>query len=257
MANLLVSVAVLTTVYLLVAVLERTPALAFRPLDRPRPYLGTDTAWYVIALAASAVSALLVRPRLRWIAVAPLAHVVRGLPAPGQFALAVIVFDGASFFVHRWLHRSDLLWNVHKVHHSTLQLDALAATRAHMFENMIRFVPAQAAVLLVGVRPALVTPTVALAAVYGMFNHSNLALDLQWVEGVFVTPRLHRRHHVPNTSQNNFGSILTVWDRLARTLLHLDTALDERFGVPGEIDSYPQRLVPALREPLRTSVLSR
>ena len=39
----------LTFVYLVVAKLERTPALRFRSLPSPRPYLATDTAWYLLA----------------------------------------------------------------------------------------------------------------------------------------------------------------------------------------------------------------
>jgi sterol desaturase/sphingolipid hydroxylase (fatty acid hydroxylase superfamily) len=45
--------------------------------------------------------------------------------------------------------------------------------------------------------------------------------------------------------------VFSVWDRLFGTLVQRDTTADERFGVPGEIDAYPQRLGPAFREPLR------
>jgi hypothetical protein len=34
------------------------------------------------------------------------------------------------------------------------------------------------------------------------------------------------------------------------TLASADTAAEERFGVPGEIDTYPQRFGPAFRRPL-------
>ena len=54
---------------------------------------------------------------------------------------------------------------------------------------------------------------------------------------------------MPETTQNNFGVIFTLWDRLFGTLVRRDTSADERFGVPGEVDTYPQRFVPAFREP--------
>jgi sterol desaturase/sphingolipid hydroxylase (fatty acid hydroxylase superfamily) len=97
---------------------------------------------------------------------------------------------------------------------------------------------------------AVVAPAVAVAAAFGVSNHSNVGLDLGWAERLFVTPRLHRRHHVPATTQHNYGTMFTIWDRLFGTLLQLDTTPDERFGVPGEIDSYPQRFGPAFRQPL-------
>src|SRR5262245_10601092 len=119
-----------------------------------------------------------------------------------------------------------------------------------MFENLVRFVPAQAALFLIGLPAHIVAPTVAIAAAYGVSNHSNLALELPWIEAVLVTPRLHHRHHVPATTQNNYGTIFTVWDRLVGTLVRRDTARNERFGVPGEIDTYPQHFGPAFVQPL-------
>ncbi len=54
-----------------------------------------------------------------------------------------MVFDFVSFLVHGQLHRSEVLWSFHKVHHSSLEFDGLATTRAHLLENLVRFVRAQ------------------------------------------------------------------------------------------------------------------
>ena len=43
---------------------------------------------------------------------------------------------------------------------------------------------------------------------------------------------------------------MTIWDRLFGSLVRVDTTDDERFGVPGEIDTYPQRFADAFRQPL-------
>jgi sterol desaturase/sphingolipid hydroxylase (fatty acid hydroxylase superfamily) len=248
--NFALSVLVLSGFYVAVSFVERRPAVRFRILPKVRPYLGTDVAWYGVAVLASAVSVFVFRPQLAKLAVAPVARVVEAMPGALRFVLALLVFDLVSFLVHVGLHRSDRLWSVHKVHHSSLQLDALATTRTHMFENLARFVPAQAVLFLIGMPAAVVAPAVAVAAAFGVSNHSNVGLDLGWAERLFVTPRLHRRHHVPATTQHNYGTMFTIWDRLFGTLLQLDTTPDERFGVPGEIDSYPQRFGPAFRQPL-------
>jgi sterol desaturase/sphingolipid hydroxylase (fatty acid hydroxylase superfamily) len=249
--NFALSVAALTGVYLLVARLERVPSLRFRALPSPRPYLATDLAWYAVAVAATALSVFVLRPQLVKLAVAPVADVTNRLPTAGQLLLALLVFDLVSFASHVALHRSTVLWNIHKVHHSTLQLDGFATTRAHMFENLVRFAPAQGALFVVGIPAGLVTPAVAIAAAYGISNHSNLGTDLRWVEAVLVTPRLHRRHHIPATTQHNYGAVFTIWDRIFGSLLRLDTAPDERYGVPGEIDTYPQHFGAAVRQPFR------
>jgi lathosterol oxidase len=249
------SVAALSVVYLVVGKLERAPAVRFRRLPSPRPYLATDLAWYGLAVAATAISVFLFRPMLANLTIAPVRGALAGLPPVVELLIAIVVFDGVSFVVHRCLHRYDPLWNIHKVHHSTLHLDGFATTRTHMMENMLRFVPGQALLFLVGMPVTVVASTVAVAAIYGVSNHSNLGIDLRWIEGLLVTPRLHRRHHVPSTTQNNYGAIFTFWDRLSGTLVRRDTTDNERYGVPGEIDSYPQRFVPGFRQPFVESRL--
>ena len=248
--NFWLLVALLSVVYLVVAKLERMPALRFRTLPSPRPYLRTDMAWYGIAIGATALSMFVLRPILSRLSIRPIASTIDGLPLIAKLAIALVVFDFVSFTVHRCLHRYDVLWNVHKVHHSSLHLDGFATTRTHMIENMLRFVPGQAVLFLVGMRATVVAPAVAIAALYGVSNHSNLGTRLRWLEAVLVTPRLHRRHHVPSTTNNNYGVMLTLWDRLSGTLVRRETDLDERYGVPGEIDTYPQTFLPAFRRPL-------
>jgi sterol desaturase/sphingolipid hydroxylase (fatty acid hydroxylase superfamily) len=245
------SVAALSIVYCIVARLERRPALRFRNLPSPRPYLATDFAWYGLAIAATAFSVFVLRAQLARLEIGPLRRAVGNLPLVAKLLLGLVIFDFVSFAVHVGLHRSNVLWNVHKVHHSSLHLDGFATTRNHMFENLVRFVPGQAVLFLMGMPASVVAPTVALAAIYGVSNHSNLRVSAAWVEGVLVTPRLHRRHHVPTTTQHNFGAIFTFWDRAFGTLIRADTAPEERYGIPGEIDTFPQHFAPAFREPIR------
>jgi sterol desaturase/sphingolipid hydroxylase (fatty acid hydroxylase superfamily) len=244
------SVAALSVVYVVVARLERVPALRFRVLPSPRPYLSTDLAWYGLAILATAISVFVLRPQLTKLEIPPLRDAVASLPVAAKFLLGLVVFDLVSFAVHVGLHRFNVLWNIHKVHHSTLHLDGFATTRTHMLENMLRFVPPQAVLFVMGMPAAVVAPVVAAAAIYGVSNHSNLRTNVRWAEVLLVTPRLHRRHHVPSTTQNNFGAIFSIWDRCFGTLVQTDTMLHERYGVPGDIDSYPQRFLPAFRNPI-------
>jgi sterol desaturase/sphingolipid hydroxylase (fatty acid hydroxylase superfamily) len=258
--SFVLSIAVLTAVYLLVGRVERVPAIQFRRLSSPRPYFATDLAWYGVAIAATAVSVFVFRPLLSRIAVAPVRDTVAGAPFLLRLLAGVVVFDFGSFLLHRCLHRYDPLWSIHKVHHSTLELDGFATTRTHMVENLLRFVPPQALLFVIGMPVGVVAGSVAIAAIYGVSNHSNVGVDLRWLEPMLVTPRLHRRHHVPSTTQTNFGGILTIWDRVFGSLAPAETAEVERFGVPGEIDSYPQRFVVSFRQPfadLRASRASR
>jgi sterol desaturase/sphingolipid hydroxylase (fatty acid hydroxylase superfamily) len=248
--SLIASIAVLSMVYVFVGRIERSRVLRFRQLSRPRGYFMTDLAWYGVAIAGTALSVFAFRPVLSRVAIPPARDVVGGAPFVLMLLIGVVVFDLVSFLVHRLLHRHDALWNIHKVHHSSLELDSLATTRTHMIENLIRFVPGQALLFFIGMPVTVVATSVAIAAIYGVSNHSNIGVDLRWLEPVLVTPRLHRRHHVPSTTQANYGGIFTFWDRLFGSLVRADTTADERFGVPGEIDTYPQRFAAAFRRPL-------
>src|SRR5690349_20011236 len=107
------SVAALSVVYVVVARLERVPALRFRVLPSPRPYLSTDLAWYGLAILATAISVFVLRPQLTKLEIAPLRDAVASLPLAVKFLLGLLVFDLVSFVVHVVLHRFNALWNIH------------------------------------------------------------------------------------------------------------------------------------------------
>ena len=69
--SFLVSIALLTGIYIVVGRLERRPALQFRELSRPRRFLATDVAWYGVAVLATAVSVFVLRPVLSRLSFGP------------------------------------------------------------------------------------------------------------------------------------------------------------------------------------------
>jgi len=243
--------AVLTAVFVAISVLERIPALRYRPQPLRRPWFSTDVTWYLLTALVAGVFAFAFRPVLSRLAVPGLSALTEALPGWLQLLFAVLVFDLIACSVQVAVHRSDTLWAFHKVHHSSRQLDVLATTRTQPFELLIRNVPAQLALFALGVSGNLVGVAVLVFGAFGAFNHSNLRLPLRYAEWLFITPRLHRVHHVPATCQYNFATIFTVWDRPWGRLLRTDTDPDEALGVPGEIESFPQLFRPAIREPLR------
>jgi lathosterol oxidase len=250
-------VLVVATLFVSVAGLERIPALQFAPSRFLRQYLATDAAWYLAATTANVIAAFVLLPRLSGLRVPGIADPVAGLAWPARFGIAIVVYDFVAFAVHVGLHRSEVLWSFHKVHHSSLQLDWLATTRAHMFENLVRQVAAQAPLFALGMPASTVALTLVVYAAFALYGHSNLRVGPRWLETVFVTPRLHRLHHMPATSQNNFATILTVWDRLFGRFVSRDATPLERVGVPGEINAYPQRFVAAFCQPMREARLRR
>jgi sterol desaturase/sphingolipid hydroxylase (fatty acid hydroxylase superfamily) len=107
--------------------------------------------------------------------------------------------------------------------------------------------------VLVSIGIPLEAITVAGAVFYtwGMFIHSNLNVNLRPLEAILVTPRLHRMHHDSNSTARNLGNVFTIWDRLLGRLDDRESGAEVVFGVPGEVNTYPQSWFPQFLEPLR------
>ena len=241
---------------LFLAFLERFPGLRFRRMPFFRHFFASDVFYlltgfvagtsltYAFIISGSAALGSIGIPRLSTLDV----------PAWISVSIALIAFDFGNYVAHSLMHKYDTLWEIHKVHHSSRGLDWLATFRSHILEQTLRRLLAPFALIVVGVPLQAVTIAGCLFYAWGMFIHSNLSVNLRAIETVLVTPRLHRVHHDANAANMNLGTLLIVWDRLFGKLSFQETPADVIFGVPGEVDSYPQDWWAQLREPLRRTV---
>jgi sterol desaturase/sphingolipid hydroxylase (fatty acid hydroxylase superfamily) len=133
-----------------------------------------------------------------------------------------VVLDLAVYVQHVALHRVPVLWRLHVVHHSDVEVDATTGVRFHPAEILLSFAWKGAVVLVLGPPPfAVLAFEVALAAT-SLFNHANVhmphALE-PWVRAILVTPAMHRVHHSTRVDEqnSNFGFNLPWWDRLLGT----------------------------------------
>jgi len=254
------TIVILGGMALVLATLERLAHLRFRPARLLRAGFASDTVYlltgYVAGgslaiayvVAGSDVMIRLGMPRLARTALSP------WIVTP----LALVALDLGNYVAHWLLHRVDVLWEFHKVHHSSPSLDWLATFRSHLVEQALRRLLAPVVLIAAGVpTDAVVTAAVAFQA-WAMLNHANLRVPLAFLEPVLVTPRLHRLHHVPRTTERNLGTVLTCWDRLRGTLVVDDAPVDAPLGIPGDQASYPQGWMRQLVEPFRrTAAASR
>jgi sterol desaturase/sphingolipid hydroxylase (fatty acid hydroxylase superfamily) len=240
----------LTCMLAAIAIAERSPALRFGR----QPFLRRGFATDLFYLATGAVAlGLGIRH-----AAARLAEASAGIgPASGALAaslvvvLAIVLYDLGAYLCHLLLHRFGALWRLHEVHHSSPTLDWLATFRAHVGEHALRHLASPALLLLTGFPPATVAFASAIYTAWAAFTHANIGLDLRFLEPLFITPRLHRLHHVPATSGGNLGTIFSLWDRLRATLVADPAAPLLPLGVPGREASYPQTWLAQLVEPFR------
>lgn len=236
---------------LVVIGLERLPGTRFRELPVLRRNVATDAL--CLATGVLALGFLMRGEAARWVGTQGVAtHLWTALPSLGRVGLAIVLYDAAAYGTHVLLHRSSRLWALHQVHHSSPELDWLATHRAHLVEHALRHLASPVLLILLGFS----LPTVVLAAaVYGAcasLGHANVRLPLRWAEAVLITPRLHRIHHVTTSSENNFGTIFSVWDRLFGTLCAAPETPLAPLGVPGGRENYPQTWFALQREPFRS-----
>ena len=161
-------------------------------------------------------------------------HALTHFPAPLQFVCGLAIADLTYYLWHRSVHAVPFLWAFHSIHHSQQELTIATSLRVHIFEEVVRglfyFVP-----FFVLAIPARVWLPVDIAINWLLFlEHS----DLDWTYGklgtILVSPHFHRVHHSVEVQDvdTNFGSFLSIWDRLFGTA-NLRATRPAAYGVPG------------------------
>ncbi|GEM_PF-96987 len=216
--NSQMSVVVLGTLFLLIAE-SRYPAISYRRTQRIHSTL-TNLALFLLnstALSFLTITATLDYARLEGIYL-PDATGPRSL---AEWIGMVFMMD---FFLYAWHianHRIPLLWMFHKVHHSDECVNVSTAFRFHAGELVVTVIYKAGIAIWLGITEAflLVSQTVTFGFV--MFHHANVSIRHErLISAVFIVPSLHRTHHSACRRQHdkNFGSILSIWDRLFQTL---------------------------------------
>lgn len=176
------------------------------------------------------------------------------LPFWAQIIITVLLLDLAIYLQHALMHRVGWLWALHRVHHTDDHLDALSALRFHPFEILLSALYKAGLIALLGAPwQAVALFEIALSTV-ALFSHSNIALPRRLervVRQLLVTPVMHRWHHEHALvlQRSQYGSLLSIWDRLFRTLRTDGSAAAMKPGL-AELAA-PQRLWPLLKLPFQ------
>jgi sterol desaturase/sphingolipid hydroxylase (fatty acid hydroxylase superfamily) len=179
------------------------------------------------------------------------------LPVPGwlRIALEVLLLDLGVYLLHRAFHRWPLLWRLHRVHHTDRDLDVTSASRFHIGEVLVSGASKFTTVQLLGISPVGLIAFEVIMLLAAQFQHANLRVPAG-VERVLwktlVPPAMHRIHHHPLriTTDSNYGTLTSAWDRLFGTL-RTTAPSDCEFGVPESPQAAPLGLVELLLLPAR------
>lgn len=152
--------------------------------------------------------------------------------------LDLLLLDLWIYAWHRANHVISFLWRFHEVHHLDEFLDASSAVRFHFGEVILSALIRTVPIILLDIQIEAVLIFDSLVLISAVFHHSNARVSprfekiLRWV---IVTPSHHWIHHhkVRVDTDSNYGTILTVWDRLFRSWSPNERTADMPIGTEG------------------------
>jgi sterol desaturase/sphingolipid hydroxylase (fatty acid hydroxylase superfamily) len=188
------------------------PHLAEPPLHR---LLRNAALWAGNTL----LSLLVVVPASAWAATQALDWRPPWWSGAGGLVADLVLLDVLIYWWHRANHVVPLLWRFHAVHHLDRFLDTTSALRFHAGEVLLSALARGAIIVLTAIPLASVLAFEALVLMAAIFHHSNLrlppALEVA-LSRLVVTPSIHWVHHhrLRADTDSNYGTILSLWDRL-------------------------------------------
>jgi sterol desaturase/sphingolipid hydroxylase (fatty acid hydroxylase superfamily) len=248
---------VLAAIY---AVLQRFwPAIRGQKLYRPGFF--TDLGyWFLSPLINRGFSQIVVIAALIPFALAlgvPMQQLAEGWGPVGAQPLwlqaigIILIGDFVGYWVHRYTHQG-WWWRVHAVHHSSPQLDWLAAARVHPFNDALGAVTRVVPLIAMGFAPIAVAGVLPFFTLFAITLHANLNWDYGPLRAVIASPRFHRWHHTSAEEgrDKNFSGLLPIWDILFGTYYMPKGVEPQAFGVS---DPVPAGIVGQMAYPFRRS----
>ena len=171
-----------------------------------------------------------------------LSSAIAGLPEAVRitviFLVALLSAEFGHYWAHRLSHQSVFLWQFHKVHHYSEQINVLTDARTQPVDKLL---PLFFTSVCMATGVSLVAPPIGASyAGYatfaqnywwlwpistfpftvGYFSHTpQVPISLGWGDYIFLTPALHVVHHARDRRlhDGNYGGSLSVWDWLFGT----------------------------------------
>ena len=159
-------------------------------------------------------------------------HLVTNWPIIAQVLFFLVTHDFYIYWFHRWQHNSKILWRTHEAHHSNKEVDWLSGSRSHVMEIIINQTIEFAPIIFLGANPIIVTIKALIDAMWGMFIHSNLDVNLGKFKKIINGPEMHLWHHADYKQVffSNFSTKFSLWDWLFGTA-YLPGIKPEKYGL--------------------------
>ncbi len=175
---------------------------------------------------------------------------VAAQPRALQFLEALIVVEFTGYWAHCAMHQVPWLWRIHSVHHSSQQMDWLAAARVHPLDQQLGRTLAFAALRLLGFSPGLIGGAAVVVILWAIFLHANVRLRFPRLRHLVATPEFHHWHHAHDLEarDKNFAGLFPWVDRLFGTHHLPSDRWLQQYGVEQPMpDNYLRQLAQPFR----------
>ncbi|MGI9219414.1 MAG: sterol desaturase family protein [Woeseiaceae bacterium] len=161
--------------------------------------------------------------------------------------VTVLIADMVFYFTHYMMHKTQIGWAIHKVHHSAQVLTPLTRPREHCIAGPIWALgPAIGLSVSAGIfawvfggditRVTVMNVGVfsLLYALNGNFRHYHVSFRYpRWLEKWLQSPGMHHTHHsyLEKHWDTNLGLVTSIWDRMFGTLYIADKYEETPWGL--------------------------
>ena len=143
---------------------------------------------------------------------------------PLKTLISFVLLDLILYLWHKANHQFEFLWMFHKVHHSDRSMNLSTAFRVHFSDLIVTTVIKALFMIFMGIEGAILAFCGAVTTLFTIFHHTRLSFRSEkWLKWFFIVPSLHRVHHSSQRKEHdsNYGAVLSIWDRIFRTLSEL------------------------------------
>jgi sterol desaturase/sphingolipid hydroxylase (fatty acid hydroxylase superfamily) len=144
------------------------------------------------------------------------------LPFIASALIAIVVLDFATWALHLAMHKTPLLWSLHRLHHADRFVDVTTTLRQHPGETLLRTAVTLCVGALLGAPVAVIAAYRSLSVLNAVAEHANIRLPPpidRLLALVWVTPDMHKMHHsnIAAQTDSNYGNLLSLFDRVFGT----------------------------------------
>ena len=146
--------------------------------------------------------------------------------------IAILFFGHVTFYAaHYACHKVPMLWQFHRVHHSSVYLDSFSTSRFHVIDKTLFAAPYLMLVTYFQPDPGMVFLFITFNDFWGRYGHGNIK-DPHWLGYFMSNPKFHRWHHSnhPDAIDKNFSAEFNFLDWIFGTAYYPKGQVPEDFG---------------------------